>query len=326
MYKVAYLKTFFDSMVLPYIVPDGTDVQPGSYFVVSSKFGEDLGYSMSCVKSMDPNAVGPAKRNHTEHASNTDIDDIVIDDASILEDKQEHMPIEIETNKILRAATDEEIRERERFSKEEIKAYESAKKEIELLNLPMKLINVHFLLQKKKIIFNFTADNRIDFRQLVKKLASIFRTRIEMRQIGVRDAAKIQGGYGVCGECTCCIRSNCHMNSIFLKMAKDQGFVVNSSKLTGLCGRLMCCLAYENDFYIEERKHFPEVGSFVRDDQFEYKIFSVNILCDEIYASDTYHHQRKFSHNDIQFLKKDENGFAHYRLKAQTPEVQQQTV
>jgi len=116
------------------------------------------------------------------------------------------------------------------------------------------------------------------------------------------------------------------MNSIFLKMAKDQGFVVNSSKLTGLCGRLMCCLAYENDFYIEERKKFPEVGSMVRDEQFEYRIFSVNILNDEIYASDAFHHQKKFSHNELIFQKKDENGISHYRQKIPTPEVTQQDV
>jgi cell fate regulator YaaT (PSP1 superfamily) len=149
---------------------------------------------------------------------------------------------------------------------------------------------------------------------LVKKLAALFKTRIEMRQIGVRDAAKIQGGYGVCGIICCCARSNCHMNSIFLKMAKDQGFVVNSSKLTGLCGRLMCCLAYENDFYVEEKKKYPNLGSIVTDGKNKYKIISVNILRDEIFASDEMHHQRKFPHSAIEFMRKDEHGVPMYKL------------
>jgi len=177
LYRVAYLKTFFDGMILPYMVPENMTIAEGKYYVVNTKFGEDVALGMSGIKELDPNAVHPVKKSHHEQASNADIDDIEIDDASILEDKQEHVPVEIESNKVFRDATEEEVRERERFSKEELKAFEAARAEIEQLQLPMKLINVHFLMQKKKIIFNFTADNRIDFRQLVKKLASIFRSR-----------------------------------------------------------------------------------------------------------------------------------------------------
>lgn len=299
-------------MVLPYIVPEGMDVKEDDWFVVNTKFGEDLGIAKSGIKEIAADQF-KIKKAHPETASNADVDDIVIDDESILAETHEHIPIDLESNKVIAKAKPEDIEERKRFSKEEVRAFDSAKKEIDDLGLDMKLINVHFLLQKKKVIFNFTADNRIDFRQLVKRLASIFRTRIEMRQIGVRDAAKIQGGYGVCGEICCCCRSNCHINSIFLKMAKDQGFVINSSKLTGLCGRLMCCLAYENDYYAEERKKYPEIGSIVIDSVRQYNVISVNVLKDEIFIADSQHHQRKLTHTAVRYFKTDEQGISYYR-------------
>lgn len=317
MYRVAHIKTYFDHMVLPYVVPESIKVEQGKWYIVNTKFGEDIGQAQSGVYEKSKEAL-EIKSSRPEAAAEADIDDIEIDDASILEQKEEFVPVDLGDNKILREADEGLVKERQRFFEEEKKAVDMAKKEIEELGLEMKLVNVHFMMGKKKIIFNFTADNRIDFRQLVKKLAAIFKTRIEMRQIGVRDAAKIQGGYGVCGIICCCARSNCHINSIFLKMAKDQGFVVNSSKLTGLCGRLMCCLAYENDFYVEEKKKYPTLGSFVTDGKNKYKIISVNILRDEIFASDEMHHQKKFSHNDIEYMKKDEFGVPLYKLHLKT--------
>lgn len=313
MYRVANIKTFFDNMVLPYTVPKDIEVKIGEWYVINTKFGVDIGVAKTIMCEFDSNKLS-IENKHPKNTGNIDIDDIEIDDKSILEDKEEHIPVTLEDNKIIRIAEEKEIEERKRFEKEEEEAYEMALKEIRELDLKMKLINVHFLLNRKKVVFNFTADNRVDFRTLVKNLASIFRTRIEMRQIGVRDAAKILGGYGVCGENCCCMRSNCHVNSIFLKMAKDQGFVVNSSKITGLCGRLMCCLAYENDYYIKERKKYPDTGSFVIDGKRKYRIHSINILKDEIYASDEQHHQKKFSYTAIKFINKNKDGVATYKF------------
>jgi cell fate regulator YaaT (PSP1 superfamily) len=323
-YKAAFVKTFFDNMVLPYLVPENFDVQPNKWYLVNTKFGEDVGLALSCAKEMSKDKFQikkTASENHSNHDS--EISEIEIDDASILETKNEHIPLEmenlqIENFKFIKEISTADIEDWHHCKKEEKKAFDSAKKEIEDLKLEMKLINVHFLYQKKKIIFNFTADNRIDFRQLVKRLAGIFKTRIEMRQIGVRDAAKVLGGYGVCGVLNCCLRSNCHMNSIYLKMAKDQGFVVNSSKLTGSCGRLMCCLSYEASFYAEERKKYPEIGSIILDGAKSYRMHSQNYLTKEIFAVDEHHHQKKFSLENLKFFRKDSSGVSFYKV----PEIE----
>ncbi len=317
-YKAAYIKTFFDNMILPYIVSPEIEVVTGKWYIVNTKFGEDIGLASSGIKEI-PSEKFQIKKPVIEHANDADIDDIEIDDTSILENKNEHIPLDVENLqlenfKIIKEATQDELIHWQSFRPEEIKAFESAKKEIKDLGLEMKLINVHFLYQRKKIIFNFTADNRIDFRQLVKRLASIFKTRIEMRQIGVRDAAKILGGYGVCGILNCCLKSNCHINSIYLKMAKDQGFVVNSSKLTGSCGRLMCCLAYEIDFYSEEREKYPDIGAIVHEGVKNFTVVSINVLKREIYISDENHHQKKFNLENLRFVKKDSAEVSHYRI------------
>lgn len=317
-YRAAYMKTFFDNMVLPYVVPAGMEIQEGKWYVLNTKFGEDIGQATSPVKDVTPDRFH-VKRPAAEHGNDADIDDIEIDDKSILEKKDEHIPSEaenmqIESLHVIKEALPEELKQWKGCCQDSKKAYEDTKKEIVELKLEMKLINVHFLYQRKKVIFNFTADNRIDFRQLVKRLASIFKTRIEMRQIGVRDAAKILGGYGVCGVINCCLRSNCHINSIYLKMAKDQGFVVNSSKLTGSCGRLMCCLAYEADFYAEERKLYPEINSVVTDGTKDYRISSINVLKKELFISDEHHHQKKITMDQLKFMRKEASGISVYRL------------
>ncbi len=317
-YRAAYIKTYFDNMVLPYVTPEGIAVTLDKHYLINTKFGEDIGIATSIIKEI-PQERFLIKKPVQEHNNETDIEDIEIDDTSILETKDEHIPVEIdhlqiENFHIIKEVSDEELKTWQAYREEEKKAFCSAKKEICDLKLEMKLINVHFLYQKKKIIFNFTADNRIDFRQLVKKLASIFKTRIEMRQIGVRDAAKILGGYGVCGIVNCCLRSNCHINSIYLKMAKDQGFVVNSSKLTGACGRLMCCLSYEAQFYYEEKKEYPEIGSIVMDGIKNYSVASHNLIKKEVYVLDENHHQKKFPLENLKFLKKDSAGVLIYRI------------
>lgn len=317
-YRAAYIKTYFDNMVLPYLAPDDFTVTPDAYYLVNTKFGEDIGIATSGIKEISREKFF-VKKPVQEHPGENDTGGIEIDDTSILETRDEHIPVEfdkeqIENFKILKMVTDEELQAWQSFREEEKRAYHIARKEICDLKLEMKLINVHFLYQKKKIIFNFTADNRIDFRQLVKRLAGNFKTRIEMRQIGVRDAAKIIGSYGVCGIVNCCLRTNCHINSIYLKMAKDQGFVVNSSKLTGSCGRLMCCLSYEAHFYNEEKKDYPAIGSTVTDGNKNYTVSSHNFIKREIYVCDENHHQKKYTLDSIRFLTKDSSGISVYKL------------
>ena len=127
-------------------------------------------------------------------------------------------------------------------------------------NLEMNLVDVEYTFDRNKIIFYFTADGRVDFRNLVKDLAAIFRTRIELRQIGVRDEAKMLGGIGPCGRMLCCSTFLGDFEPVSIKMAKDQNLSLNPTKISGLCGRLMCCLKYENDEYETAKEQLPDIG------------------------------------------------------------------
>ncbi|URA09805.1 PSP1 domain-containing protein [Thermospira aquatica] len=311
MQKVAYMKTFFDHMVLPYRCERDITIEKNKWYVVNTRFGEDIAQSMSgIVEISDEELRRYFHKQESPPPVTQQAEGIELDEKSILEAKQEHAPVEIEHLFVIREATEKELQEWQNMREESDQAYQLALKEIKSLQLDMKLINVHFLLGRKKVIFNFTSDNRVDFRQLVKQLAAIFKTRIEMRQIGVRDAAKIEGGCGICGIQLCCTRSNCHMSSIYLKMAKDQGFLVNSSKLTGVCGRLLCCLAYEVDFYQQERGFYPEIGSKVLVGNLEYHVMSINLLKREVVLVDENHHMQKVSPHELKKIPRKE-GFVY---------------
>ncbi len=156
-----------------------------------------------------------------------------------------------EIKKVIRIATEEDFKKAEDNKSLQDEAYKFCLERIEARGLPMKLVGTEATLDRRRIIFYFTADGRIDFRELVKDLAAKFKTRIEMRQIGVRDEAKLLGGIGICGRVLCCNSFLSEFAPISIKMAKDQELVLNTSKLTGLCGRLMCCLSYEYDGKIE---------------------------------------------------------------------------
>jgi cell fate regulator YaaT (PSP1 superfamily) len=143
------------------------------------------------------------------------------------------------------------------------KAYEICVEKIAYHKLEMKLVDVEYTFDRNKVIFYFTADGRIDFRELVKDLASIFRTRIELRQIGVRDEAKLLGGIGPCGRMLCCSTFLGDFEPVSIKMAKDQSLSLNPTKISGLCGRLMCCLKYENDEYESAKEELPDVGESI---------------------------------------------------------------
>jgi cell fate regulator YaaT (PSP1 superfamily) len=142
----------------------------------------------------------------------------------------------------------------------------------------MKLVNAHYLLDEQKILFLFTAEIRIDFRELVKDLVSIFKTRIELRQIGVRDEARVIGGIGICGRVLCCNAITDKLRPVSIKMAKEQNLTLNSMKISGPCGRLLCCLSYEFEVYREARQALPAVGTRVRFEEEEFRVIETNAL------------------------------------------------
>ncbi len=180
--------------------------------------------------------------------------------------------------KVLRLATGEDEMQLEANQEKEKKAFHVGLDKIAAHGLPMKLVGVEHTFDGNKIIFYFTADGRIDFRELVKDLAAVFRTRIELRQIGVRDEAKILGGLGCCGRELCCCSWLSDFASVSIRMAKDQNLSLNPTKISGICGRLMCCLKYENDIYEQAREEYPEVGSRVNTPMGEGRVTGINIF------------------------------------------------
>jgi cell fate regulator YaaT (PSP1 superfamily) len=177
---------------------------------------------------------------------------------------------------ILRKATKEDLQihqENKQLAKE---AFEKCKEEITYHGLNMKLVKVDYMLDRSKIVFYFVAPGRVDFRNLVKKLASMFKTRIEMRQIGVRDEARIVGGLGLCGDELCCSRFLRTFNPVSVKMAKDQNLNINVKKISGACGRLMCCLWYEHGLYEEFMDIAPPMDSIAKAGDVEGKVVYIN--------------------------------------------------
>ena len=165
--------------------------------------------------------------------------------------------------KVVRSANKEDLRRMEENRQKEKRAYRICQEKINANKLEMKLVGVEYTFDRGKILFYFTADGRIDFRELVKDLASVFRTRIELRQIGVRDEAKMLGGLGICGRPFCCSSFLGEFQPVSIKMAKEQGLSLNPTKISGTCGRLMCCLKYEQPAYEELLRTTPKVGAVV---------------------------------------------------------------
>ena len=164
---------------------------------------------------------------------------------------------------VLRKATEKDEKTVKENEKKIPEAMDFAQEKITELNLQMKLIGAEYAFDGKKLVFYFTSDNRVDFRELVKVLASRFHVRIELRQIGIRDETKILGGIAPCGRECCCASCMSDFGKVSIKMAKTQGLHLNPGKISGLCGRLMCCLEYENDYYAEVYKKMPKVGGTV---------------------------------------------------------------
>lgn len=194
-----------------------------------------------------------------------------------IEEKKVTIPIE-EMKLVERIATDEdyEIYLKNLASAE--KALEKARSIVRELNLSMNILDATYTMDKKQLLFNFIADERVDFRELAKKLASIYKTRIELRQIGARDKARSICGLGQCGRTLCCSTFLNHIDSVTMNMAKNQNIALNPSKINGACGRLLCCLTYEDEEYSRCQKGMPSVGQNVKNDIGSGKVVSVDIL------------------------------------------------
>ncbi len=180
---------------------------------------------------------------------------------------------------VLRVATQEDDEKEAQNRKKEKEAFKICQKKIREHGLEMKLIDAEYTFDNNKVLFYFTADGRIDFRQLVKDLAAIFKTRIELRQIGVRDETKILGGIGICGRCLCCHTYLSEFAPVSIKMAKEQNLSLNQTKISGVCGRLMCCLKNEQETYEELNKRLPGIGDIVTlPEGLQGAVQSVNVL------------------------------------------------
>lgn len=207
---------------------------------------------------------------------------------------------------VIRIATAEDDKKEEANRKKEKEAYKICLEKIAKHKLEMKLIDVEYTFDNNKVLFYFTADGRIDFRELVKDLAAVFRTRIELRQIGVRDETKIRGGIGICGRVLCCQSYLSEFIPVSIKMAKEQNLSLNPAKISGMCGRLMCCLKNEQDTYEYLNSRLPDVGDKVSTkDGMTGEVYSVNVLRQKIKIIVTLENGEK----DIKEYKVDEIKF-----------------
>ncbi len=224
-----------------YFSPGTLDIKKGDYVIVETSRGIEYGQVVIGVKKVD-------------------------DDDVVLPLKQ-----------VIRIATEEDKKIVEDNKKAAKKAFHICNEKIAEHGLEMKLVDVEYTFDRNKVLFYFTADGRIDFRELVKDLAAIFRTRIELRQIGVRDEAKMLGGIGPCGRILCCSSFLGDFEPVSIKMAKDQSLSLNPAKISGLCGRLMCCLKYENEMYEEAKKELPDIGKRINTPLGQGKVVGLNL-------------------------------------------------
>ena len=208
---------------------------------------------------------------------------------------------------VMRIATEEDTKRREENKLKEKEAFGICLEKIKKHGLEMKLIEVEYAFDGSKVLFYFTADGRIDFRELVKDLATVFRTRIELRQIGVRDESKTLGSIGVCGRSLCCSEFLDEFVPVSIKMAKEQGLSLNPSKISGACGRLMCCLKYEQDVYEELAKTTPRKGSIVKTPDGKGVVENVSMLKGNVRVRFEEHNEkvlRDYNVKNIKILKR----------------------
>ena len=205
--------------------------------------------------------------------------------------------------KIIRVATEQDLEKNEENLKLNEEAFGICQEKIRKHKLPMKLVAAHHFLEGNKILFYFTSEGRVDFRALVKDLAAIFKTRIELRQIGVRDEAQIEGGFGICGLKLCCHVCKPMTQPVSIKMAKEQNLALNSAKISGACGRLLCCLGYEYSTYKDLNKKFPRLGAKVWIGEEKAIVKDVNIQSGMVKLMKEDHQYLEFPHTAIKTNK-----------------------
>lgn len=212
--------------------------------------------------------------------------------------------------KVVRLATKQDIKNMEMYKSKEPEALKICEEKIKKHQLDMNLTDVEYKFDGSKILFYFIADGRIDFRELVKELASIFKTRIELRQIGVRDEVRRIGGNGVCGRELCCCSFLGNFETVSIKMAKEQNISLNPSKISGNCGRLMCCLKYEQEAYEEKLSRLPKVGAIVKTEDGEGVVDNVEVLKEQLKVKfkdgDEYFY-KKYNAKDVEIIKNVSN-------------------
>ena len=208
--------------------------------------------------------------------------------------------------KVLRIATNKDIKRHEECKKIEKEAFKVCEEKIKEHKLNMTLTNVECKFDNSKMLFYFTADGRVDFRELVRDLAAIYRTRIELRQIGVRDEVKRIGGNGVCGRELCCCTFLNDFETVSIKMAKEQNISLNPSKISGNCGRLMCCLKYENEVYEDKLKYLPNVGAIVKTEDGVGEVDNIEILKEQLrikFKGEEGYTYKKYDAKDVKVIK-----------------------
>ncbi|MBC7088464.1 MAG: stage 0 sporulation family protein [Tissierellales bacterium] len=231
-----------------YFDPDNLDIRKNDFVIVETSRGIEFGLAVIKPKMVDESEIVPPLK------------------------------------KVLRVATEEDI---EKFKENRKKAKEALKicnEKAKEHGLEMKLIDAEYTFDENKVIFYFTSDGRVDFRELVKDLASIFRMRIELRQIGVRDEAKMIGGLGPCGQPVCCSRFLPEFAPVSINMAKEQNLSLNPAKISGLCGRLMCCLKYEEEVYKDILEYMPEIGQIIETPSGEGVVIDRQIIKNKVKA------------------------------------------
>ncbi len=232
-----------------YFDPDGEKIEKGKYAIVETARGVEYG--------------------------------LVIKENTLVPEENIISPLK----KVIRVATEEDAQREEANQLREKEAFGICLEKIAQHGLDMKLIDVEITFDHNKLIFYFTSDGRVDFRELVKELASIFRMRIELRQIGVRDEAKMLNGIGICGRALCCATFLGDFQPVSIKMAKEQNLSLNPTKISGICGRLMCCLKYEEDIYEELNRKLPNVGDIISTPDGNGEILSTNVLMQLVKAA-----------------------------------------
>ncbi len=229
-----------------YFSPNGTNPEVGDNVIVETARGIEYGRVSMGIKSVEDSEIVPPLKP------------------------------------IIRIATAEDAEKLEENQRKQQEAFKICEEKIEKHKLDMKLVDVEYTFDCNKILFYFTSDKRVDFRELVKDLAGVFRTRIELRQIGVRDEARMLGGLGVCGRNLCCVQYLDDFQPVSIKMAKEQGLSLNPAKISGNCGRLMCCLKYEQDCYEELLKIMPRAGAIVSTPNGKGSVVSVSLLKEKV--------------------------------------------